>query len=243
MLGLTTRDNFYGIVGTETNAVCNGETVCIGDTVSVGKGENWDESEGTVLMLVNKISVMGLAGSSIDELNIKKIVRSHKDLRVGDIIEDAWRFRVSQIKGIKEQNQPENKRTKLSDLATEELVTMCLDSKNGSINIDIGAVTYSGLARKSRKDYVNPKGVQERITFIDSIYEQLKCSIKTFEIVSLQDIVLATNVRVAVKPSQEYGNILTLYYIEVLLPSEECQLVERDWAFQSLRALPLEKDK
>lgn len=81
-LVLTKYNEFYGIIGTETNTIVNGVTVCIGDIVKVKKDKHYNECEGIVAVFENKIAIMGLASRQIDTLEVTEIVQSHKELKL-----------------------------------------------------------------------------------------------------------------------------------------------------------------
>ena len=102
MLGIIRAGEFHGIVGTESTAICDGQTICVGDRVRVAAGRNWRECDGIVLIIKDTIAVMGLAGRSVDQLQIKSILISHKDIKSGDTLDDIGNITVVDLIGFKE---------------------------------------------------------------------------------------------------------------------------------------------
>lgn len=90
MLAITRNQDFHGIVGMESSVEFEGVKICIGDVVHVGEGSNNSEFTNTVVVLGNKVVVMGLGATSLSKLNIINIVQSHKVLKAGDRLGEGY---------------------------------------------------------------------------------------------------------------------------------------------------------
>ena len=92
MLALIKREEFAGIVGTETKTKVDGKTVCIGDIVKVDglAGSGYNATQGVVGIFTDKISIMGLGSIPLSELNITEIVKSHVDLKAGSELHNGY---------------------------------------------------------------------------------------------------------------------------------------------------------
>lgn len=86
MLVLTRNGDFYGFIGQGTGKFVDGVEVCVGDIVRVEAGENHHSNENVVGLFTNKYSVMGYACDPISNLEISKIVLSHKELKMYDSV-------------------------------------------------------------------------------------------------------------------------------------------------------------
>lgn len=100
MLAIVRNSEFYGTVGLKTNVKCDGETVHLGDVVETEI--NGTSFTGLVVIARRRASVFGASGVPIESLNIKRIVRSHKELQDGHSIDIELLFEIVKIQGLEE---------------------------------------------------------------------------------------------------------------------------------------------
>lgn len=97
-LGLMVHGHINGIIGTEVGVRCGYTPVCIGDKVKVLNHADWSEGEGLVVSLGKNIIVLGYNNTAIDKLEVKQIIKSHAELKVGDILTDClWEYSVVRV--------------------------------------------------------------------------------------------------------------------------------------------------
>lgn len=98
-LGVMGRNGFCGVIGTETTVDCNGVTVCIGDMVRTEyKGK---QTISMIIAYKDRVGVFGQLRMPIEEAGIIEIIKSHKELNVGDKINVIEILEVVELKGYK----------------------------------------------------------------------------------------------------------------------------------------------
>lgn len=90
------REEFHGIVGTETDTEINGVKIHVGDVVRVAETDFNSECTNVVAIFGDRISVMGLAAEPLSKLNVVEIVQSYKELEIGSTLYENV-FRVKEL--------------------------------------------------------------------------------------------------------------------------------------------------